>query len=53
VRLAARSVAYGDLGSGSPAAISREYERQAGLVIELQFEASGVRLAFPLSENLE
>lgn len=50
--LAARNVAYGDLGSENPAIVGPEYERQADPVIESQLEKSGIRLAYLLSENL-
>jgi len=49
----AQAVAYGDLGTGDPAAITAEYERQAGPVIELQLEKAGVRLAYLLNAALQ
>jgi hypothetical protein len=48
----AQTVAYGDLGSENPAPITPEYERQADLVVELQLEKAGVRLAYLLDANL-
>jgi hypothetical protein len=45
----AQTVAYGDLGTGNPAVISPEYEREADLVIEIQLEKAGVRLAYLLT----
>jgi hypothetical protein len=48
----AQTVVYGDLGSGDPAAITPEYERQADAVIELQLEKAGVRLAYLLNRQL-
>ena len=49
----AQSVAYGDLGNENPAPITPAYERQADLVIELQLEKSGVRLAYLLDKALQ
>jgi hypothetical protein len=48
----AQTVAYRDLGTENPAVISPEYERQADLVIEIQLEKAGVRLADLLNHAL-
>ena len=48
----AQGVAYGDLGTENPAVISPEYERRADLVIEIQLEKAGVRLADLLNHAL-
>src|SRR6516225_8472234 len=48
----AQTVAYGDLGTENPAVISPEYERQADVVIEIQLEKAGVRLADLLNHAL-
>ena len=48
----AQSVAYGDLGNEDPGLITPDYERQADLVIELQLEKAGVRLAYLLDAVL-
>jgi hypothetical protein len=45
-------VAYGDLSNDNPSPNTPEYERQAELVIELQLEKAGVRLAYLLNANL-
>jgi hypothetical protein len=49
----AQTVAYGNLGSQSPAPITAAYERQAEPVIELQLEKAGVRLAYLLNAALK
>jgi hypothetical protein len=49
----AQTVAYGDLGSGNPAPITDAYERHAEPAVELQFEKSGVRLAYLLDTALK
>jgi S1/P1 Nuclease len=48
----AQTVAYGDLGSGDPAVLRLDYERQAGPLIEAQLQEPGVRLACVLDEVL-
>ena len=48
----AQTVAYGDLGSESPAPITPSYEQQATLAIDLQLEKAGIRLAYLLNTNL-
>lgn len=48
----AKTVAYGDLGSGNPAPITPVYAQQADPAIELQSEKAGVRLAYLLNEAL-
>ena len=48
----AQTVAYGDLSNENPAPITPAYERQADLVVELQLEKAGVRLAYLLDANL-
>jgi hypothetical protein len=48
----AQAVAYGDLGNESPSPITADYERLADLVIELQLEKAGVRLAHLLNDAL-
>ena len=48
----AQTVEYGDLSRDNPAPITPAYEREADLVIELQLEKAGVRLAYLLDANL-
>ena len=48
----AQTVACGDLNNDNPAPITREYERQADPVIQLQLEKAGVRLAHLLNDAL-
>jgi hypothetical protein len=49
----AQTVAYGDLGSDSPAPITSACEDQADPVIELELEKAGVRLAYLLNAVVE
>jgi hypothetical protein len=49
----AGAVSYGDLGSGSPASITPDYEHQVDPVVELQLERAGVRLAWLLNGTLK
>lgn len=48
----AQTVAYGNLSNENPAPITHPYERQADVVIELQLEKAGVRLAYLLDATL-
>ena len=50
---AGSTVAYGDLGSDSPAPITSACEDQADPVIEPELEKAGVRLAYLLSAVVE
>ncbi len=49
----ARSVAYRNLGFENPAPITAAYEKQADLVIKIQLEKAGVRLAYLLNSALQ
>ena len=48
----AQTVAYGDLDGQNPAPITASYSQQANLVIQLQLERAGVRLAYLLNAAL-